>query len=217
VVERDDGMLVFGPTSIYFADESDWPEAEQEALRDIRGPVLDIGAGAGRHSLVVQRRGIATTALDTSPGAIRVCSDRGVGHTHLGSLDSLVHTGGAGYTTFLLLGRNLGLLTRADTSRGLLITLAGIARPGATIVGSSVDPGLPPDPLPPGDGHQDTRSGRPRGLARFRVRYLDTATPWFEFRFMSPAELLQTIADTPWVVDHLWHDTPEWVVRLRLT
>jgi hypothetical protein len=40
------------------------------------GPVLDLGAGAGRASLYLHERGLAVTAVDASPAAVEVCRRR---------------------------------------------------------------------------------------------------------------------------------------------
>jgi SAM-dependent methyltransferase len=52
--------------------------------------VLDLGAGAGRHSLHLQSLGHRVTAVDTSPGAVEVCRARGIGDVLLADLTKLV-------------------------------------------------------------------------------------------------------------------------------
>jgi 2-polyprenyl-3-methyl-5-hydroxy-6-metoxy-1,4-benzoquinol methylase len=52
---------------------------EQKALKLSKGKVLDIGAGAGSHSLYLQNeRNLDVTALDISPKSIEVCKLRGI-------------------------------------------------------------------------------------------------------------------------------------------
>ncbi|HDO42228.1 MAG TPA: methyltransferase domain-containing protein [Candidatus Bathyarchaeota archaeon] len=51
---------------------------EQEAMKFIRGRVLDIGCGAGRHSIYLQNKGFNVIGIDISPLAIKVCRLRGL-------------------------------------------------------------------------------------------------------------------------------------------
>jgi SAM-dependent methyltransferase len=57
VVERDDGFVDAMRTRGYFSDYEDWSPIEQRAMQCVKGRVLDIGCGAGRHSLYLQGRG----------------------------------------------------------------------------------------------------------------------------------------------------------------
>ena len=66
------------PVEYLFRAYDDWPAREQLALTHCYGHVLDAGAGAGAHSLALQQRGLAVTAIDTSPGAVATMQARGV-------------------------------------------------------------------------------------------------------------------------------------------
>jgi hypothetical protein len=64
----------------FFRGVERWEWWDQQLLPLIgQGPVLDLGAGAGRASLYLQERGLAVTAVDASPGAVEVCRRRGGG------------------------------------------------------------------------------------------------------------------------------------------
>ena len=65
-------------TSIYFRKFGQMPKIEQKALELCNGLTLDIGAGAGSHSLYLQEKGIDVTALDISEKCCEVALDRGV-------------------------------------------------------------------------------------------------------------------------------------------
>ncbi len=55
---------------------------EQTALRLANGKTLDVGCGAGSHSLYLQNeRYLGVTALDISPKSIEVCRERGIKNT----------------------------------------------------------------------------------------------------------------------------------------
>jgi 2-polyprenyl-3-methyl-5-hydroxy-6-metoxy-1,4-benzoquinol methylase len=66
------------PVAIYFRSGDEMPEMEHLALQQCTGKVLDIGAGAGSHSLMLQEMGVDVTAIDISPKAIAVAQQRGV-------------------------------------------------------------------------------------------------------------------------------------------
>ncbi|MEQ1693171.1 MAG: class I SAM-dependent methyltransferase, partial [Gemmatimonas sp.] len=55
-------------------------DIERAVLSRVRGRVLDIGAGAGRASLLLQDGGLEVLAIDVSPGAVAVMQERGVRH-----------------------------------------------------------------------------------------------------------------------------------------
>lgn len=64
--------------SVYFRQWKQMPRLEQIALRRCAGKVLDVGAGAGAHSLELQKMGLEVTAMDISALNVRVMQARGV-------------------------------------------------------------------------------------------------------------------------------------------
>jgi SAM-dependent methyltransferase len=91
---------------VFFTQEL--PEVEALALELCRGRVLDIGAGTGRHSLLLQEEGLAVAALDRSPVALQIMAERGV---RCRIAADLFHWAGPGepFDTLLLLMNGVGL------------------------------------------------------------------------------------------------------------
>ena len=54
------------------------PMIEQTALQLCKGKTLDVGCGAGSHSLYLQDKNLDIKAIDISEGAIETCIKRGV-------------------------------------------------------------------------------------------------------------------------------------------
>jgi len=66
------------PLSYLFRTEEELPIIEKKALSLCKGKVLDVGAGSGIHSLILQKRKLAVTSIDTSKGAVETMKQRGV-------------------------------------------------------------------------------------------------------------------------------------------
>jgi SAM-dependent methyltransferase len=119
VIERDDGYIIVGqPTQRYFAEPDQWSPLDLIAVDRCVGSVLDVGAGAGRACLELQRRGMSVVALDTSATALQVCRSRGVRDTFLGTVYDLVRQEpDRRFESVVLLGNNFGLLESPATAR----------------------------------------------------------------------------------------------------
>lgn len=93
------------PISYLFRSFKDMPKIEQKALQLAKGNVLDIGCGAGSHSLYLQEKGFDIKAIDISKGAIEVCRLRGINKAF--HLDVLKET--ETFDTLLLLMNGTGI------------------------------------------------------------------------------------------------------------
>ena len=78
ILETSYGVPEEVPLEEFYRHELTFNKLELYALELCQGTVLDIGAGAGAHSLALQRLGISTTALESSMGACKVMRARGV-------------------------------------------------------------------------------------------------------------------------------------------
>lgn len=95
------------PVSYLFRSFSALPARERAALDKCRGSVLDVGAGAGAHTLLLQERGLKVTAIDISAGAVEVMKARGVRTARLADVFRLQ---GEQYDTILMLMNGIGLV-----------------------------------------------------------------------------------------------------------
>ncbi len=114
------------------------PPFEKLALAQARGRVLDVGAGAGAHSLPLHARGLAVTSLDASAGAVEILRDRGLPDVRLVNIwDPLPPH--EQWDTVLLLMNGLGLPGTIDGLQRYLHHLRPHLAPGAQILGTSCD------------------------------------------------------------------------------
>ena len=74
------------PVEYLFRSFSEMPLIEQTALELAKGKILDIGCGAGSHSLYLQNKEYDVKAIDISANAIQACILRGLKNAHVQDL-----------------------------------------------------------------------------------------------------------------------------------
>jgi SAM-dependent methyltransferase len=214
-IERDDGLLSPHSAEIYFERPADWSALERTACDRVSGRVLDVGCGAGRHSLHLQERGLDVTAIEPSPGACQVARARGVRRVHDLPVEHLPRLGDA-FDTFLMLGNNLALLGSQEHAVTVLGALAQSATPGARVLGACRNPYVTDDPDHLRYHVHNRRNGRLGGQTRIRSRFGRLTDPWFDYLFCSPDELKQVIEPSPWRLAGVDEEGPGYLAELRL-
>ncbi|HTU72692.1 MAG TPA: methyltransferase domain-containing protein [Trebonia sp.] len=200
VVEREDGFIA--ADGLRYLGPLD--ERDEWAVGRLAGRVADVGAGAGRAALALQGRGQQVTALDTSPGAVRACRQRGVRDVYLGTAGQAAAGGLAGrFDSVLLLGNNIGLLGSREAAGPFLADLGALLRPGGVIVGTSSDPYQAGQRAHLDYHERNRRRGRLPGHATIRVRYQRLATSWFDWLIPSPGELEDLARPAGWQITDL--------------
>ena len=95
------------PVSYLFRDYQEMNALEKKALDLSFGKVLDVGSGAGSHSLYLQNeRKLEVTALDISPKSIEICKARGVKNA---ICEDLLQFSEKNFDTVLLLMNGTGI------------------------------------------------------------------------------------------------------------
>jgi SAM-dependent methyltransferase len=213
VTERDDGYVNEVDGAYYFRSFEGWPEYEQRGIQEARGRVLDVGLGAGRHSLWLQERGHEVVGIDVSPLALEVSRLRGVRDCRLMDVREMAFPD-ASFDTVLLLGANLGIMGDVDEIRGALEGLHRVTAEDGIIVGSSRDPVKTEDPAHLAYHEMNRRRGRPPGLVRIRIGFRGKFGEWFHMLWMSQEELAEIIEPTGWNISKVFSSGPDYVAVL---
>jgi SAM-dependent methyltransferase len=201
VVERDDGFFDVGAgPEVYLSGLRGWPLAERQAMRLVRGRVLDVGCGAGRVSLHLQQRGFDVVGLDASPLACEAARNRGVTEVWCQPLERL-GSSLASFDSVVLFGNNFGLFATPQGARRRLSEWAKRAKPSARIFVESTNAYFGGAPsMDRGYYRRNLERGLLPGQARFRYHYGGEVGSWFDWLFVSRAELRAIVRGTGWRV-----------------
>ncbi len=202
IVEREDGLIEIGSALPYFQGHENWPVHEREAIRRARGPILDIGCGAGRVALYLQDRGHRVLAIDNSPLAIRVAKLRGVKAARVLSIAEIQTLSGR-FGTIVLYGNNFGLFGGMTKARRLLAAMHRITTPDALIIAAASDPYMTRDPVHLTYHQKNRDRGRMAGQVRLRIRYRQFRGHWFDYLFASRDEVCCIIEKTGWSISDI--------------
>jgi SAM-dependent methyltransferase len=167
---------------------------------------LDIGCGAGRHSLYLQEQGHSVIGLDISQRVLDVAVKRGLKQVIHGSIFNLkaIHEK-VGFDTLLVMGNNLPLSGTPDKMVTILEDMASITNEEGKVLLTFVAP-VPTTNQYHLNYHQQNRDqDRPIGILRFRLRYKNLIGNWIDFYLPTQDEFQALVEETIWTISH--HDT----------
>ena len=125
------------PVSYLFRDYQEMNALEKKALDLSFGKVLDVGSGAGSHSLYLQNeRKLEVTALDISPKSIEICKARGVKNA---ICEDLLQFSEKNFDTVLLLMNGTGIFQSLEHIDQYLQKLKSLVAENGQILLDSTD------------------------------------------------------------------------------
>jgi SAM-dependent methyltransferase len=191
------------PASFYAVDESGtrrrlpidrWlaeaPPDEQILLELARGPVLDIGCGAGRHLVALMKMGVEAWGVEVSSRAAAIARSRSADVFH-GSVFDLPATDH--WATALLIDGNVGI---GGEPRKLLARTAEVLGPGGFALVELEPPGF------------ETR------VLRLRLEGPDDVSHWFPWAWVGVQDVDASLEGTGLRLDRTWSIGERWFAKL---
>jgi len=133
-ISEEDEMSV----AYLFRSYNDMPLLEQKAMQLSKGKILDVGCGAGSHSLYLQNKeGVEVTAIDISENAIQACALRGIKNVHVQDILKMDET--EKFDTILLLMNGTGIFGKLDQVAVYLTKLRSLLNENGQILIDSSD------------------------------------------------------------------------------
>ncbi|MHC0439090.1 class I SAM-dependent methyltransferase [Flavobacterium sp. 3-210] len=132
-ISEEDEMSV----AYLFRSYEEMPKLEQKALQLSFGRILDVGCGAGSHSLSLQNdRNLDVTSIDISEKAIETCKLRGIKNP---KVQNILDFREEKFDTILLLMNGTGIFGKLENCNQYLSKLKSLLNPGGQILIDSSD------------------------------------------------------------------------------
>lgn len=194
------------PVEVFFRDEHDMPELEHKALALCKGKILDVGAGVGSHALVLQQKGLETTAIDISETAVQIMRDRGVKNALVQDFFKLSQK----YDTLLFMMNGIGLTGTLPGFIDFLEKAKKLINPNGQLIFDSSDISYLYDDLPMPKDHYF-------GEVNFCYEYQKHKGTWFNWLYIDQATLKRTAQQCGWRCT-ICHDDGEdqYLAKLQL-
>ena len=186
------------PVPMLFRNFEEMPFAEQKALDLAKGRTLDVGAGSGCHSLILQQRGIDATAIDISHLSVLTMQQRGVKKVF--EQDFFTLTGH--YDTILMLMNGIGIVGTLERLPAFFQQLDKILAPGGQLLCDSSDISFIYE-------NEDGRIEYPEDVAyfgeiRYLMRFKDTIGESFPWIYIDANTLRQKAEENGYSVEVLY-------------
>ena len=204
IVHESNGRKRKMPMGMFFRGPAEFPTIEQTALSFCRGRILDIGAGAGCHSLALQERGFSVCAVDISEEAVEVMRQRGVREVYCADIFNFK---AEPFDTLLMMMNGIGVVeSLADLDR-FLETVRCLVKPDGQILLDSSDmrkdtKGYPTKLAP----KIDSRSGRYIGQVWFQLEYRGKRGLPFWWLFVDSETLTERAEKSGWLCQVIYQE-----------
>lgn len=200
IIERDDGNVGVDSAEKYFVPPKQWLKYERKAIKYAKGRVLDIGCGAGRHALYLQKKKRDVLGIDISPLSVKLCLARGLKKALIMPISDIGKFEPESFDSILMMGQNWGLMGSASKAKEYLKKMHNITTPKGRIIAMSQNPYSTTD-KDHKDYHKQNRSKRRLpGQLKIRIRHGKQTTDWFDYLFVSRAEMEKILKGTGWEI-----------------
>ena len=202
------------PVGLFFREPADFPDIEKKAIELCRGRVLDIGAGAGCHSLALQERGLTVRAIDFLPECVEVMKRRGVREAHCAD----IHTFEADpFDTLLCLMNGTAMVKRLAGLQPFLRNIRRLLKPDGQFLVDSTD--MRQVAVPEIQAYLEEKRGKGEyfGEMNLQLEYKGRRGAPFTQLYVDPETLSEHAAQSGWACEVVERDeSGRYLARLTL-
>ena len=211
-IRCDDGFEDPLPVSRFFRSPAEFTPIEVGAIERCQGHVLDIGAGTGLHSLALQSQGKSVTAIDISPQAVEILTQRGVANVRC--VDVFDFEEGP-FDTLLMLDHGIGMVEDVPGLARFLVHAHRLTSTDGQILLHSLDVSETHDPRHLAYHEANRRAGRYIGEIRLQFEYRGQVGPYCGWLYVDPQTLCAKAEQGGWECQIvLEQDSGDYLARL---
>lgn len=211
-VQSEDFDADFMDVSYYFRDYNEMPEIEKKALGFVKGRVLEIGAGAGSHSLYLQNKGLDVLAIDISPGAVEVMKKRGIENTRCIDINNVKNEK---FDSVLLLMNGIGIAGNISNLPQFLTQMLALLEKDGQLLFDSTDLRYLYEEAD-GSFYLDLNANY-YGELSFRYKYKEELGEWFPWLYVDADTLAEVCESIGCKMELLYYnDGYHYLARISL-
>lgn len=191
------------PLWYFFRSYEEMPDLEKMALSVCEGRILDVGAGTGCHSLILQHFDNDVTAIDTASEAVAVMKESGLKNA---LQQDYFQMKGEKFDTLLCLMNGLGFIEKLDRLDGFLSKADELlSEEGQIILDSSDISYLYENGKPTGNYY---------GEVSFQYEYKGAKGDWFDWVYVDKDTLTLKADELGWYTYILHEENDQYLARL---
>jgi SAM-dependent methyltransferase len=209
LVESDCAGIEKMPVRIFFRNFEQLSDLDQYALSLCKGKILDLGAGAGSHSLILQDRGFLVYSIDIAADAVEVMRRRGLRHAYCTEGATLQ---GPKFDTILMMMNGLGVVQDLAGLTQFLNDVKRLLKPKGQILVDSSD--LHYLEEAPGVGGGVLKQGQEYGKISYRFAYKGMLSTPFHWLFIDQETLKSYASQTGWQCQIIFEEDYQYLARL---
>lgn len=194
------------PIDIFFRTDEEMPMLEHKALSLCYGKVLDVGAGVGSHSLILQEMGFDVTAIDISADAINIMKQRGVKK----AFEQNIFLTTEKYDTLLFLMNGIGLTGTLAGFIDFLQQAKALINPNGQLLfdSSNISYLYEDQPKP---------ENKYFGEVSYCYEYNTQKGKWFNWLYIDQETLIYTAKENGWQCEIIFDDgEDQYLARLKV-
>ncbi len=198
IVRRDDGKESVLPASWFFREEPDLTTIEKTAIDLCKDRILDIGAGTGLHSLILQRKHYSVSAIDVNPQAVSIMKQRGTEDAYCADVFEFNE---GPFDTLLMMGHGIGMVENILGLKRFLSHARNLLSGDGQLLLDSLDVRVTSNPENLAYHETNRRVGRYIGEIRMQFEFLGQRGPFCGWLQVDAGTLREYAESSGWRCD----------------